>query len=57
MHYMFGGKVKMPLTIVTRAPARGTNNGRPAFGDGSTPSLTSTIPGLKCVVPSERHTP
>lgn len=53
MHYMFGGKVKMPLTIVTGTGA-GLNNA--AQHSETAYSVFTHYPGLKCVVPSNAYT-
>ena len=52
MHYMFGGKVKIPLTIMTAIGA-GTNSA--AQHSESTYSVFAHYPGLKCVVPSDPY--
>ena len=49
MHYMFGGKVNIPLTIVTGTGA-GTNSA--AQHSETAYSVFTHYPGLKCVVPS-----
>lgn len=53
MHYMFGGKVKMPLTIMT-ATGAGLNNA--AQHSETVYSVFTHYPGLKCVVPSGPYT-
>ena len=53
MHYMFGGKVKMPLTIMT-ATGAGLNNA--AQHSETNYSVFTHYPGLKCVVPSGPYT-
>ena len=53
MHYMFGGKVKIPLTIVTGTGA-GLNNA--AQHSETAYSVFTHYPGLKCVVPSNPYT-
>ena len=52
MHYMFGGKVKIPLTIMTSTGA-GTNSA--AQHSETLYSIFAHFPGLKCVVPSDPH--
>ena len=52
MHYMFGGKVKIPLTIMTGIGA-GTNSA--AQHSETLYSIFTHFPGLKCVVPSNPH--
>ena len=52
MHYMFGGKVKIPLTIMTAIGA-GTNSA--AQHSETLYSVFSHYPGLKCVVPSDPY--
>lgn len=52
MHYMFGGKVKVPLTIMTGIGA-GTNSA--AQHSETLYSIFTHFPGLKCVVPSNPH--
>ena len=49
MHYMFGGKVNIPLTIMTGIGA-GTNSA--AQHSETLYSIFTHFPGLKCVVPS-----
>ena len=49
MHYMFGGKVKVPLTIMTSIGA-GTNSA--AQHSETLYSIFAHFPGLKCVCPS-----
>ena len=53
MHYMFGGKVKIPLTIITSIGS-GTTNA--AQHSESTYSIFAHFPGLKCVCPSDPYT-
>ena len=53
MHYMFGGKVKMPLTIMTSIGA-GTNSA--AQHSETLYSVFAHFPGLKCVCPSDPYT-
>ncbi len=53
MHYMFGGKVKIPLTIMTSTGA-GTNSA--AQHSETLYSVFTHFPGLKCVVPSDPYT-
>ena len=52
MHYMFGGKVKIPLTIMTGIGA-GTNSA--AQHSETLYSIFTHFPGLKCVVPSNPY--
>jgi pyruvate dehydrogenase E1 component beta subunit len=52
MHYMFGGKVKIPLTIMTAIGA-GTNSA--AQHSETAYSVFAHYPGLKCVVPSDPY--
>ena len=52
MHYMFGGKVNVPLTIMTGIGA-GTNSA--AQHSETLYSIFTHFPGLKCVVPSNPH--
>ena len=49
MHYMFGGKVQVPLTIMTSIGA-GTNSA--AQHSETLYSIFAHFPGLKCVCPS-----
>ena len=53
MHYMFGGKVKLPLTIMTGTGA-GTNSA--AQHSETLYSVFTHFPGLKCVCPSDPYT-
>ena len=53
MHYMFGGKVKIPLTIMTSIGA-GTNSA--AQHSETLYSIFAHFPGLKCVIPSDPYT-
>ncbi len=53
IHYMFGGKVKVPLTIITGIGA-GTNSA--AQHSETLYSIFAHFPGLKCVVPSNPYT-
>ena len=53
IHYMFGGKVKVPLTIMTGIGA-GTNSA--AQHSETLYSVFTHFPGLKCVVPSDPYT-
>ena len=53
MHYMFGGKVKIPLTIMTSIGA-GTNSA--AQHSEILYSVFTHFPGLKCVCPSSSYT-
>lgn len=52
IHYMFGGKVNIPLTIMTSIGA-GTNNA--AQHSETLYSVFTHFPGLKCVVPSNPY--
>ncbi len=52
MHYMFGGKVEVPLTIMTGIGA-GTNSA--AQHSETLYSIFTHFPGLKCVVPSNPY--
>ena len=52
IHYMFGGKVRVPLTIMTGIGA-GTNSA--AQHSETLYSVFTHFPGLKCVVPSNPH--
>ena len=53
MHYMFGGKVTVPLTIMTNIGA-GVNSA--AQHSETLYSIFAHFPGLKCVVPSDPYT-
>ena len=53
IHYMFGGKVNIPLTIMTGTGA-GTNSA--AQHSETLYSIFTHFPGLKCVVPSNPYT-
>ena len=53
MHYMFGGKVKLPLTIMTQT---GAGSGSAAQHSETLYSIFTHFPGLKCVVPSDPYT-
>ena len=53
MHYMFGGKVSIPLTIMTSTGA-GTNSA--AQHSETLYSIFAHFPGLKCVTPSDPYT-
>ena len=52
IHYMFGGKVRVPLTIMTGIGA-GTNSA--AQHSETLYSVFTHFPGLKCVVPSNPY--
>ena len=52
MHYMFGGKVKLPLTIQTQT---GAGHGSAAQHSETLYSIFTHFPGLKCVVPSDPY--
>jgi len=53
MHYMFGGKIKLPLTIMTGMGA-GLNTA--AQHSETLYSIFTHFPGLKCAVPSDAYT-
>ena len=53
IHYMFGGKVKIPLTIMT---GTGAGTGSAAQHSETLYSIFTHFPGLKCVVPSSPYT-
>jgi len=53
IHYMFGGKVNVPLTIMTGIGA-GTSSA--AQHSETLYSIFTHFPGLKCVVPSDPYT-
>lgn len=53
MHYMFGGKVKLPLVITT---AIGSGHASAAQHSETNYSVFTHFPGLKCVVPSDPYT-
>ncbi len=53
MHYMFGGKVNLPLTIITNV---GAGSGSAAQHSESLYATFTHYPGLKCVVPSDAYT-
>jgi len=53
MHYMFGGKVTVPLTIMTNIGAGASSA---AQHSESIYSVFAHFPGLKCVVPSDAYT-
>ena len=53
IHYMFGGKVNVPLTIMTGTGA-GTNSA--AQHSETLYSIFTHFPGLKCVAPSDPYT-
>lgn len=53
IHYMFGGKVNIPLTIMTGTGA-GTNSA--AQHSETLYSIFTHFPGLKCVAPSNPYT-
>ncbi len=53
IHYMFGGKVKLPLTIMTSTGAGGSSA---AQHSETLYSIFTHFPGLKCVVPSDPFT-
>ncbi len=51
--YMFGGQLKIPVTITTKI---GAGSGSGATHSGTLYSLFVHIPGLKCVAPSDAYT-
>jgi len=53
MHYMFGGKVTLPLTIITNT---GAGAGTAAQHSETLYAVFTHFPGLKCVVPSDAYT-
>ena len=53
MHYMFGGKVKLPLTIMT---STGAGTASAAQHSETLYSVFAHFPGLKCVSPSDAYT-
>ena len=53
IHYMFGGKVNVPITIMTNI---GAGVSSAAQHSESLYSLFAHFPGLKCVVPSDAYT-
>ena len=53
MHYMFGGKIRLPLTIMT---AIGAGHASAAQHSETNYSVFTHYPGLKCVVPSDPYT-
>ena len=52
IHFMFGGKVKIPLTIMTGI---GAGTGSAAQHSETLYSIFTHFPGLKCVVPSNPY--
>ncbi|MBN18384.1 MAG: alpha-ketoacid dehydrogenase subunit beta [Chloroflexi bacterium] len=52
IHYMFGGKVKVPLTIMT---AMGVGGNKAAQHSETLYSIFTHFPGLKCIVPSNPY--
>ena len=52
MHYMFGGKVKLPLTVIT---STGAGVGSAAQHSETLYSIFAHFPGLKCVAPSNPY--
>jgi|SaaInl4_135m_RNA_FD_contig_41_1883248_length_2766_multi_7_in_0_out_0_2 acetoin:2,6-dichlorophenolindophenol oxidoreductase subunit beta len=52
MHYMFGGKVKLPLTVIT---STGAGVGSAAQHSETLYSIFVHFPGLKCVAPSNPY--
>ena len=53
MHYMFGGKIKLPLTIMT---GMGAGLATAAQHSETLYSIFTHFPGLKCAVPSDAFT-
>ena len=53
MHYMFGGKVNVPLTIMTNI---GAGSSSAAQHSEVAYSVLTHYPGLKCVAPSDAYT-
>ena len=53
MHYMFGGKVNLPITVMTQT---GAGHGYAAQHSETLWSVFTHFPGLKCVVPSDPYT-
>ena len=53
IHYMFGGKVTVPLTIMT---GTGAGTGSAAQHSETLYSIFTHFPGLKCVAPSDAYT-
>ncbi len=53
MHYMFGGKVKLPITVMAQT---GAGHGYAAQHSETLWSVFTHFPGLKCVVPSDPYT-
>ena len=53
MHYMFGGKVRLPVTVQTQT---GAGQGWAAQHSETLWSVFTHFPGLKCVVPSDPYT-
>ena len=53
MRYMFGGKITLPLTIMTSI---GAGDGSAAQHSETLYSVFAHFPGLKCVVPSDPYT-
>ena len=54
MHYMFGGKVKLPITVMAQTGAG--DGGYAAQHSETLWSIFAHFPGLKCVVPSDPYT-
>ena len=54
MHYMFGGKVKLPITVMAQTGAG--DAGYAAQHSETIWSVFTHFPGLKCVVPSDPYT-
>ena len=53
MHYMFGGKVRLPITVMAQT---GAGHGYAAQHSETLWSVFTHFPGLKCVVPSDPYT-
>ncbi len=53
MHYMFGGKVNLPITVMAQT---GAGHGYAAQHSETLWSVFTHFPGLKCVVPSDPYT-
>lgn len=53
MHYMFGGKVRLPITVMAQT---GAGHGYAAQHSETLWSVLTHFPGLKCVAPSDPYT-
>ena len=53
IHYMYGGQIKVPFTLLTRI---GAGVGSAAQHSESFYSMFAHMPGLKCVLPSDPYT-